>query len=141
MNPEEQHEVQKPDFEGAEMKYPQNSQIEPAEPANKLVSGPVLLFLALLLIAVLAGMYYWFMTLSNPNEPAPAPAAAERPTAAENNEPESTTAEVQTESLQVLSTSDEIDAIEADLESTDLDELDTELTTIEAELEAETAAQ
>ena len=111
-----------------------NSQV-PETVAN----GPVLFLLVVLLIGILAGMYYWFIVLQNQtSNPVAVPV---RPTAEQNNEPESTTAEAQVEALNTVSTSDELNAIEADLESTSLDGLEAELQAIEAELEASTAAE
>ncbi len=78
-------------------------------------------------------MYYWFTMMQS--TPIVVPEVT-RPTAAQNNEPESTTAEAQTEGMGVVSSSDELDAINADLESTNLESLDTELNAIDAELEA-----
>jgi hypothetical protein len=107
-----------------------NQVIEPESVAN----GPVLILLIVLLFSVLGGMYYWFRVLNN-NTPVINPAAL-RPTAAQNNEPESTTAEAQVEALGAVSTSDEVPAIEADVESTNLDSLDAELDAIEKEIDA-----
>jgi hypothetical protein len=59
-----------------------------------------------------------------------------RPTAEMNQEPETTNAEAQVESYGALSTSDEISALEADLGSTDITNLEIELQQIDAELEA-----
>lgn len=56
-----------------------------------------------------------------------------RPSREENNEPESTTADAQADALLVTSTSNELSAIEADLVSTDLSNLHSEFTAIEAE--------
>ncbi|MDA8596804.1 hypothetical protein N9L26_00525 [Candidatus Pacebacteria bacterium] len=96
--------------------------------------GVILGVLIVLLILILAGLYLWGTTLKNDN--AVVTPITERPSAEENNEPESTTAEAQTETFTAVSTSDELSAIEADIESTNLDSLDAELTAIEAELEA-----
>ncbi len=131
----EENEIQAPNFEGEEMKMPENTSVQTKEDTkHSIINGPLLLILAFLLVAILAGMYYWFNVLNKPVEPVPVP--VERPTAEENNEPESTTAEAETEVMEVTSTSDEITAIEADLEATDLDGLDAELQAIDAELEA-----
>ena len=100
---------------------------------ESVANGPILVLLVVLLLAVLGGMYYWFTVLQT-NTPVISPSL--RPTAEQNNEPESTTAEAQTETMGVVSTSDEIPAIEADIESTNLDSLEAELDAIEAELEA-----
>ena len=132
-----------PDFEGEEMKLPENTDAQAvAEPsAPRIVNGPLLIGLTILLILILGGMYYWFSTLTTETTPAPSAPAVERPTAAENNEPESTTAEAEVETMQALSPSDELSAIEADLEATNLETLDAELEAIEAELEAAMSEQ
>ncbi len=104
--------------------------IEPESVTN----GPILLLLVVLLISVLGGMYYWF-TVVRTNTPITYPTSL-RPSALQNNEPESATAEAQAEAMGVVSTSDEIPAIESDVESTDLESLDSELNAIEAEIDA-----
>jgi hypothetical protein len=98
-----------------------------------ITNGPILILLVVLLIAILGGMYRWFVVLNND---VPTINAGLRPSALENNEPESTTAEARVEAMGVVSTSDEIPAIEADIESTDLDTMESELDAIEAELDA-----
>lgn len=128
-------EVQTPNFEGEEMKMPENIEAQPEEQkGSSVVNAPILLILTVLLAVILGGMYYWFSTLT-PDAPVVVP-EVERPTVEENSEPESTTAEAQVETLNTVSTSDEIEALEADLEATDLDSLDAELEAIDAELEA-----
>jgi cytoskeletal protein RodZ len=137
MQPNDEHNdapVQQPDFEGEEMRMPENSDPIKNE-SDSIVNGPILLALGVLLVLLLGGMYYWFNVMNQSPAPTPAP-AAERPTAEENNEPESTTAEAQAETMQTTSTSDEVSAIEADLEATDLESLDAELNAIDAELDA-----
>jgi len=95
--------------------------------------APIIIIFTILLMIILGGLYYWHSLITNPTiAPTPTP---ERPTAETNKEPESTTAKAQTDSFGALSTSDEITAIEADLESTNLDTLELELNAIEAELE------
>jgi len=133
---QEQQTPQAPDLSHEEMKMPENAGTHPAQkaPASKPVHGIIIAILAVLLIFILAGMYYWFSQLTN--QIAPTPPVVERPTAQENNEPESTTAEAAVETQAALSTSDEIAAIEADIAATDLESLDTELTAIDAELDA-----
>jgi len=105
----------------------------PVEPES-VTNGPILILLVVLLVSVLGGMYYWF-TVVRTNTPVISPSGL-RPSAAQNNEPESATAEAQAEAMGVVSTSDEIPAIEADVESTNLDSLDSELNAIEAEIDA-----
>ena len=133
---ENKKEVQVPDFSNEEMKMPENAvvQTNTQSESSSVVNGPLLITLAVLLILILGGMYYWFATL---NAPAPVAPVVERPTAAQNSEPESTTAEAQTETTQAVSTSDELSAIEADLEATNLESMDAEMEAIDAEMEAE----
>jgi cytoskeletal protein RodZ len=119
-----------------EMVLPENSYPLTDAPKKPAVPGLVLVILGLLLLMILAGLFLWFSTMQNSPAPAPTPTPIERPTAEENNEPESTTAEAQTDNLETFSTSDEISAIEADLEATDIESLDAELDAIEAELDA-----
>jgi hypothetical protein len=88
-----------------------------------------------IMASLLIGLYIWSqMMLQQPVTTLPTP---NRPTPAENNEPESTTAEARAQTLDVVSTSDELGAIEADLEATVLDDFATELNAIDAELEAQ----
>jgi len=130
-----QNVAQAPDLSNEEMKMPENmgAHVTPKAPSATPVNGIIIAILALLLIIILGGMYYWFSQLTSQLPAAP---AVERPTAEENNEPESTTAEAAVETQAALSTSDEIVAIEADIEATNLETLDAELTAIDAELEA-----
>jgi hypothetical protein len=137
---ENNKEVQTPDFSNEEMKMPENMVVrtKTRPESSSVVNGPLLGTLAVLLVLILGGMYYWFASL---NTPAPVAPVAERPTAEQNNEPESTTAEAQTETTQAVSTSDEVSAIEADLEATNLDSMDAEVKAIDAQMEADTSAQ
>ena len=105
--------------------------VEPESIAN----GPILVLLIILLIAVLGGMYRWFVVL-NKSVPSIDVITSSRPTPAQNKEPESPTAQAQTEAYKVVSTSDEVPAIEADVEGTNLDSLDSELNAIDAEIDA-----
>lgn len=132
---EENTQPEVPNFEGEEMKMPENvtAQEVSVEKSSSIINAPLLFTLIVLLLVILSGMYYWFGTLEQPQEVAP---VVERPTAEENNEPESTTAEAQTETILTTSPSDEITAIEADIESTELESLDAELNAIDAEIEA-----
>lgn len=126
-----------PDLSNEEMKMPENngSQSTGNAAAATPVNGAIIGVLVLLLIMILGGMYYWFSQLTQEVAPAVEP-TFERPSAEENNEPESTTAEAAVEALNSLSTSDELAAIEADIAATDLSAIDTELTAIQAELDA-----
>lgn len=110
-----------------------STQITQPVDTEGIANGPILVLLVVLLIAILGGMYRWFVILNNE---VPTINAGLRPSAAENNEAESTTAEARVEAMGVVSSSDEIPAIEADIESTDLDSMESELDAIEAELDA-----
>ena len=138
MNENNDQTPQAPDFSNEEMKMPETAvarKQDVKEPS--VVNGPLLAILALLLVLILGGMYYWFNLM---NEPTPQ-ATPSRPTAEQNNEPESTTAEAQAQTMQAVSSSDELSAIEADLEATDLESMDAEMQAIEAEFESEASAQ
>lgn len=96
--------------------------------------GVILGVLILLLALIFAGLYVWSQYLQQKPQPAaPAPVAS-RPTDAQNKEPESTNAKADTQTLNTLSTSDELGAIKADLESTNLDTVTSDIPAIESEL-------
>ncbi len=132
MNPTTNNQpVNEPNFEGEEMKIPSSMKAAAPEQTNaSLVSGPILILLFAILLALLGGIYYWYTILMS--EPIAIPAT--RPTAEMNNEPESTTAEARTSATDVVSTSDELDAIQADIESTRFDDIDDGFTAVENEL-------
>lgn len=132
MNPTTNNQpVNEPNFEGEEMKIPATMKAVTAEPTNtSLVSGPILILLFAILLALLGGIYYWYTILMSETVSVP----ATRPTAEMNNEPESTTAEARTGATDVVSTSDELDAIQADIESTRFDDIDDGFTAVENEL-------
>jgi len=131
----EENTPQVPNYEGEPMKMPENSRSTEANvEKSSVINTPILFTLGILLLVILGGMYYWFSTLEDA-QTIPTP-TVERPTAEENNEPESTTAEAQAGTMLTTSTSDEIEAIEADIEGTNLETLDAELDAIDAELDA-----
>lgn len=95
----------------------------------------VLIALVFVLVAILIALVVWlFLMRDTPATPA-ALNTAERPTVEENDEPESTTAEVAAEAQQVMSPSTEIDAIETDINSTQEIDLDPLFADIEAMFE------
>ena len=116
-------------------KTPITSEHELTQPVHteSVANGPILVLLVILLLAILGGMYRWFVLLDNDIPTIP---AGLRPTAEQNNEPESASAEARVEAMGVVSNSNEIPAIEADIESTELDSLESDLNAIEAELDA-----
>ena len=124
------YKPQEPNFEGEKMKLPS------IRPAGREVSGTgvqsvIILILLLVLTAILVGLFLWYRTGFAPTN---TPLDNLRPTAEQNKEPETPTAVAQVESMNALSTSDELATIEADLESTLLDSLESELTQIESDL-------
>ncbi len=92
--------------------------------------GSILGVLILMLISILGGLYLWGSMLSK----------TESQTYVErvipNNEPETPRAETDRQIMDTTSSSNELDAIYADLESTNLSDLDAELDQINAELNA-----
>lgn len=118
-----------------EMKMPEEEyagSVTPTEETSYL--GMILGVLIVILVLLLGGLYLWGTTLQD--QLVPTESVMDRPTAEENNEPESNTADAQVEALNTVSTSDELSAIEADLESTNIEELDAEANAIDAEVEA-----
>ena len=106
------------------------------EPATKtLPSMPLILFgVILLLIGILGGLLWWGTQIINTAPEANPVPTATRPTPEENNEPESNNAEADVQIINTVSSSDQVEAIMADIESTDIETLDKELTTIDNEL-------
>ncbi len=128
---------QEPNFEGEEMKIPDSMQQLNEDPTHTPVSPistPILVVLTAILLLIFAGLAYWYYLITT--LPINDAQTANRPTLDTNLEPETTTATARTEALDVVSTSDELGAIEADIESTNLDDLDVEMNAIEAELNA-----
>jgi cytoskeletal protein RodZ len=127
-----------PNFDGEEMKIPTEMNTQTTTESNQsLVNGPILILLFAILVAILGGIYYWYtIVMSTPVTPIPT-----RPTAAMNNEPESATAEARTDTTSVVSTSDELDAITADVESLNLEDIETNITAIDTELDAATSSR
>lgn len=96
--------------------------------------GIVLGVLIVILICILGGLYMWSETLKK-NEQVPATLESGRPTVEENNEPESTNAEAEVETLNALSPSNELGAIEADLQNTQVTEPEADLNAVDATME------
>ncbi len=130
MSPE--NKPQEPVISDDELKIPDSAS---TKPTNDTHLTALLGVLIIVLILILAGLYLWSTTFTTPDT-VPTPDNNNRPTAAENNEPESTNAEAEVATMNAMSNSTNLDTIAADLESTDLDNLDAELTTIDNELNA-----
>lgn len=132
---EKRQTIIEPNFEGEAMHMPEAkiSVMTEADTNPRLLTAPIIVLLFLILVAILAGFYYWYTIVMSEQISTETGA---RPTAEQNNEPESTTAEARTGLMDVVSTSDELDAIAADAQSTNLEDLVTETTAIEVELGA-----
>lgn len=89
-----------------------------------------IIFIFLLILFLLT----WFLIKNQTSTPSATFSERERPTRSQNQEPESNTAYAQVDSLNTLNSSDEIWAIEADLDSTDLSSLLLEVPALETEL-------
>jgi flagellar basal body-associated protein FliL len=133
---EKNQPVAEPNFEGDEMKLPTVSAHRAAvvQTSSSIISLPIIILLLLILGAILGGFYFWYTLVAKEASLTEAPAT--RPTIEENNEPESPTAEARTQTMDIVSTSDELPAIKADIDSTHLEELDSEIPAIESELNA-----
>ncbi len=94
--------------------------------------GAVLGVLILILVLILGGLFLWGSMLAEKEDALPA---------IENNEPETPRAEADAQILETVSTSDELDAINADLESTNLDSIDSDLQAIDNEFAASGSAE
>lgn len=131
------NEIKEPNFEGEEMKIPEGMQVAEGQVDTNAVSPlstPVLVVLTAVLVLIFGGLAYWYYLVTNITIVEPTP--IDRPALDTNFEPETPTATARTEAMDVVSTSDELSAIEADIESTNLDDLDMEMNAIEAELDA-----
>lgn len=120
-------------FPKSELKMPEERfGVSVMRPSHK---GIIIGVLILCLVLILGGLYAWGEYIKQQQALSAIQSAAQRPTADENNEPESTNAEAEVENITTMSTSDELDAINTDLQSTViLETLDADLTAIEAEL-------
>jgi hypothetical protein len=94
----------------------------------------ILGLLIIFLIVILGGLYLWSMYMAEPLPEPEVTVPESRPTAEENNEPESTNAEAEAETMSALSSSDEISVLEADIEGTLVDNVDADTAAVEAEL-------
>ena len=127
--------VIEPNFEGEEMKMPQGmAPVEnPPTEAKSPLSATIIVLLTIVLLAIFAGLGYWYYLVMNDPLIEPIP---EEPMMTDVEETDSSMNDTNSE----MSNSDEIEAIEADIDNTELEELDRELDEIDAELEAEMGA-
>lgn len=123
-------------FEDAELKMPEENFMAADAPAKTVSWFTVLLvIIVVLLLGVLGGLLWWGSLLLKPQTAPEVVPTATRPTPEENNEPESTTAEAEVETLQALSSSDATNDMLADLEATKLEGLTREFQIIDNLLE------
>jgi uncharacterized protein HemX len=109
---------------------PQNANTAPA-PLTKTHNsslGPILGVLLILLVIIFSGLYLWGAALNSQFE------TEQNNRTIPNNEPETVRAVADTQILETVSSSDSLEAIEADVNSTILDSLDAELDEIDREL-------
>ncbi len=108
----------------------QNKDAVPFSEARHSHVGPILGVLIVILIIILGGLYLWGSMLEE--EESLTPVERTLP----NNEPETTRAQADRQIMDTTSSSNDLDAIYADLESTNLNDLDADLTQIDAEMNA-----
>jgi hypothetical protein len=87
--------------------------------------GPILGVLILILALILGGLFLWGSMLAEKEAPMLPPIV--------NNEPETPRAEADAQIFETTSPSDDLGAIEADIESTNLDLLDQDMQAIDSE--------
>lgn len=128
---QEDEEIYIPD---EEMKVPEATHIQ-SDPGGDWGKHLVIVLSVAITVTLLAlaGLYLYDRFMITPD--AAELGAPARPTAAENQEPESPTARAEVDTMEALSPSDNLSTIITDLENTDLDNLDAELNTIDNELE------
>ncbi len=99
------------------------------EEGHSAHTGPILAIIVLVLVLILGGLFLWGSTISKMEQN-----VVETPII--NNEPETPRAEADVEILEIMSPSDELDVLEADISNTNIDSLNTDLDTIDVELRA-----
>ena len=107
----------------------QNKDATPFSEARHSHVGPILGVLIVILIIILGGLYLWGSMLPEEGNQA---RVVDR--TLPNNEPETTRAQADRQIMDTTSSSNDLDAIYADLESTNLNDLDTDLKQIDAEM-------
>lgn len=122
-----------PTFDPSELKLPDGTEPLPAN-RNERTIVLVLVLLVAALLLILGGLFLWYQAAFSPEvviEPSEERFVPDMP-----NEPEMPNAMADIQKLNTVSSSDDLGAIEADLLSTDLETLESEVTSIESELDA-----
>ena len=99
------------------------------EPESHRSMTPIIIGAIVVLLAILGGLYYWGTMMKGGMDDGPTPEEI-------MNEPDQ-----QAQELGQVSNSDDVSDIERDLDTTDLDSIDSDLSSIEADLEAEMSAE
>jgi cytoskeletal protein RodZ len=97
--------------------------------AHHVALGPILGIFLIVLVIILGGLYLWGASLDQQTQ-------GDQTRVIENNEPETPRAQADAQILGTVSSSDSLEAIETDVESTNLDSLDAELLEIDNVLNA-----
>ena len=117
-----------------EMKLPSSSPLSETDDRARGTHLLIILVTAIIVVLLMLGGLFAYDTLRQRSaEPSPSPTPS-RPTAAENQEPESDTARAEVDTMQALSPSDQLSSIITDLENTRIDTIDAEIPAIESEL-------
>lgn len=116
------------------MKMPQERFGATLQEKTHSYMGIIIAILIILLLGILGGLYLWAQNLQQNAQLSEVIEENVRPTAEENNEPESNNAEAAVQVLETVSNSDELYAIEADLESTQVEGFEADVNAIDAAL-------
>lgn len=136
---ESKKRVVEPNFEGEEMYIPETMQVVLTEdtPPEPLLSKPIIVLLFLILATIIAGFYYWYTIVMSEQVPKAAPRPDTEPSTALIG----TTTEASINSTSTKGTADNIEAIEADVNSINFDDVDNTLSPIESELNEAISAE
>ena len=120
------------DPNNVQMHVPESTNLQSEKEVKHFSVMPIILVgLILILVGILGALLWWGLGFMQTPEVATPTPTTQRPTAAQNNEPESTNAEADITGIQAVSSSDELSAIQADLFGTDIDGLDPEVPIID----------
>lgn len=123
-----------PDFEGEEMKMPtaDTSSSDLTVKTKTVLNPTIIVILGIALLAIFAGLAYWYQIVMSTTNLNTSPAVTEIKTAPEQDQSDTPMA---TSTQNDTNPSDILELIEADINNTDLNNLDKELEAIDVELE------